>query len=59
MLSVAEIMLIDVKEHNDQQKLNSINVKLNEPSYSPPSSLTVFSIANKHVPAAKSETINK
>ena len=29
MLSVAEIMLIDVKEHNDQQKLNSINVKLN------------------------------
>ena len=29
--------------------LNSINFNFNEHSYSPPSSLTVFSIANTHV----------
>ena len=53
MLSVTEIMLLrfytDFKENKDHQSLNSINFDFNEPSYSPPSSLTVFSIANTHV----------
>ena len=53
MLSVTEIMLLifytDFKENKDHQQLNSINFDFNEHSYSPPSSLTVFSVANTHV----------
>ena len=63
MLSVTEIMLIkfytDFKENKDHQLLSSINFDFNEPSYSPPSSLTVFSIANTYVRTSKSQMINK
>ena len=63
MLSVTEIMLLrfytDFKENKDHQQLNSINFDFNEHSYSPPSSLTVFSIANTHVRTSKSQMINK
>ena len=61
ILSVTEIMLlrfyIDFKENKDHQQLNSINFDFDEPSYSPPSSLTVFSIANRHVRTSKSQMI--
>ena len=63
MLSVAEIMLLtfytDFKENKDHQWLNSINFDFNEHSDSPPSSLTVLSIANTHVRTSKSQMINK
>ena len=63
MLSVTEIMLLrfytDLKENKDHQWLNSINFDFNEHSYGPPSSLTVFSIANTHVHTSKSQMINK
>ena len=69
MLSVTEIMLLrfytDFKENKDHQQLNSINFDFNEHSYSPPSGLTVFSIANTytnaytHVRTSKSQMINK
>ena len=53
MLSVTEIMLLrfytDFKENKDHQWLNFINFDFNEHSYSPPCSLTVFSVANTHV----------
>ena len=53
MFSVTEIMLLrfytDFKENKGHQKFNSINFDFNEHSYSPRSSLTVFSIANTHV----------
>jgi len=63
MLSVAEIMLLtfytDFKENKDHQWLNSINFDVKEHSNSPPSSLTVLSIANTHVRTSKSQMINK
>ena len=49
----------DFKENKDHQYLNSINFDFNEHSYSPPSNLTVFSIANTHVRNWKSQMINK
>ena len=61
MLSFTESMLLtfytDFKETKDHQWLNSINFDFNEHSRSPPSSLTVFSIANTHVRTSKSHMI--
>ena len=63
MLSVTEIMLLtfytDFKENKDQQWLNSINFDFNEHSHSPPSSLTVLSIASTHVHTSRSQMIPK
>jgi len=63
MLSVTEIMLLtfytDFKENKDHQWLISINFDLNEQSHSPPSSLTVLSIASTHVRTSKSQMIPK
>ena len=63
MLSVTQIMLLRIytnfKENEDHQQLNSINFDFNKHSCSPPSSLTVFSVANTHVRISKSQMINK